>query len=114
MFVKIPGNAQEDSGECSKIFQEMLNKIPGNVQKASGECSRRSQGMLKKIMRNVQEDYGECSRRFQGMLTKILENAQKDWTLYSAIKPKGNILKNNQKHALKLIKISHMKNMRKS
>ena len=38
--MSISGNAQEDSGECSKRFRGMFEKIPGNVKKDSGECSR--------------------------------------------------------------------------
>ena len=68
----------------------MFKNCPGNAQQDSGECSKRLWGMLKKIPGNAHEDSGECSRRFRGMLTKILRNAQKDWTLYNAIKPKEN------------------------
>ena len=39
--MSIPGNAQEDSGECSKRFRGMLKKIPGNVRKDSGESKFR-------------------------------------------------------------------------
>ena len=78
MLNKIPGNAQQDSGECSKRFRGMLNKIPGNVQQDSGECSTRFQGMLAKIPGNVQQDSGECSRRFRGMFEKIPGNVGKD------------------------------------
>ena len=39
MSVGIPGNAQEDSGECSR-YHGMLKEILGNVRKYSGECSR--------------------------------------------------------------------------
>ena len=88
MLKKIPGNAQEDSGECSARFRGMFNKILRNVRKDSGECSKRFRGMFRKIPGNVQEDYGECSKRFRGMLAKILENAQKGWTIYTTIKPK--------------------------
>ena len=86
--ISIPGNAQEDSGECSTRFWGMFKKIPGNAQQDSGECSRKFWGMFKRITGNVQEDSGECSKRFRGKLAKILENAQKDWTMYTAIKPK--------------------------
>ena len=72
--MSIPGNAQEDSGECSKRFRGMLNKIPGNAQQDSGECSKRFRGMFKKIPGNVQEDSGECSRRFRGMYKRITGN----------------------------------------
>ena len=78
MFEKIPGNVRKDSGECSKRFREMLKKIPGNVRKDSGECSKRFRGMLKKIPGNVQKDFGECSKRFRGMLEKIPGNVRKD------------------------------------
>ena len=53
MFEKIPGNVQEDSGECSRRFWGMLLKIPGNAQEDSGERSSRFQGMLSKIPGNV-------------------------------------------------------------
>ena len=36
MFEKIPGNVQEDSGECLKRFRGMFQKIPGNVQEDTG------------------------------------------------------------------------------
>ena len=78
MLNKIPGNAQQDSGECSIKFREMLSKIPGNAQQDSGECSTKFQGILKKIPGNVQKDSGECSRRFRGMFQKIPWNAQED------------------------------------
>ena len=76
--MSIPGNAQEDSGECSTRFRGMFNNIPGNVQEDSGECSRRFRGMFEKIPGNVQKDSGECSRRFRGMFEKIPGNVQKD------------------------------------
>ena len=76
--MSIPGNAQEDSGECSKRFRGMLKKIPGNVRKDSGECSKRFRGMFKKIPGNAQEDSGECSKRFRGMFKKIPGNVPKD------------------------------------
>ena len=56
MLLKIPGNAQEDSGECSWRYREMLLKIAGKVAKDYGECSRGFQGMFGKILGNVQED----------------------------------------------------------
>ena len=31
MFKKIPGNVQENFGECSRRFQGMFKKIPGNL-----------------------------------------------------------------------------------
>ena len=49
MFEKIPGNVQDDSGECSRRFQGMLEKILGNVQEDSGD---------------VREDSGESKFRF--------------------------------------------------
>ena len=64
MLNKIPGNAQQDSGECSKRFRGMFKKIPGNAQKDSGECSRRFRGMLEKIPGNVPKDSGESKFRF--------------------------------------------------
>ena len=63
----IPGNVEEDSGECSKRFRGMfpkisgmIPKIPGNDRKDSGECFRRFSEMLKKIPGNVLENCGEC------------------------------------------------------
>ena len=83
--MSIPGNAQQDSGECSKRFRGMLKKIPGNVPKDSGECSKRFRGMFQKIPGNARKDSGECSERFRGMferfrgmLEKIPGNVQKD------------------------------------
>ena len=49
MFEKIPGNVQDDSGECSRRFQGMFEKILGNVQEDSGD---------------VREDSGESKFRF--------------------------------------------------
>ena len=49
----------------------MLLKIPGNAREDCGECSRRLRGMFKKIPKNVQEDSGECSRRLREMFKKI-------------------------------------------
>ena len=37
-------------------FRGMLKNIPGNVQEDSGECSKKFRGMFKKILGNVQED----------------------------------------------------------
>ena len=34
--MSIPGNAQEDSRECSTKFRGMFKKIPGNAQQDSG------------------------------------------------------------------------------
>ena len=45
----------------------MFKRVPGNVQEDSGECSRRFQGMFERIPGNVQEDFGESSRRFWGI-----------------------------------------------
>ena len=53
MFKRVPGNVQEDSGECSNRFRGMFKKIPRNVRKDSGECSRRFWGILKKILGNL-------------------------------------------------------------
>ena len=38
MLKKIPGNVQEDCGECSRRFRGTLKKVPGNVLEDSGEC----------------------------------------------------------------------------
>ena len=56
MLVKILGNAQEDSMECSKRFRGIFEKISGNVQEDSGECSKRFREMLKKIPGNLNLD----------------------------------------------------------
>ena len=69
IFTRIPRNV------LFLAFRRMLGKIPGNVQEDSGECSRRFPRMLEKIPGNVQEDSGECSRRFRGMFQEIPENA---------------------------------------
>ena len=58
MFTRIPGNILEDSKEYYHF------SIPGNAQEDFGECSREFWGMFEKIPGNVQEDSGECSRRF--------------------------------------------------
>ena len=71
MLKKIPGNAEEDSGECWRGFRGMLKKIPGNVPEDSGECSRRFREMLKGMQ-------WECTRIFRGMFEKILGNVQED------------------------------------
>ena len=41
MLEKIPGNVQEDSGECFREFREMFEQIPVNVQKDSDESKFR-------------------------------------------------------------------------
>ena len=67
MFQRIPGNAEKDSGECSKGFRGIFQKIPGNVQRDFGECSRRFRGMFKRIPGNAQEDsdYNQkCAQKF--------------------------------------------------
>ena len=70
MFTRILGNLLGDSGKCSQF------SIPGNAREDSGECSRRFRecyhrfwGTFKKIPGNVQKDSGECSGRFRGMLS---------------------------------------------
>ena len=68
MFIRIPGNLLEDSGECSHF------SIPGIAREDSGECSRRFRGMLLKIPGNDREDSGQCSRGFRGMFEKIPGN----------------------------------------
>ena len=45
-------------------FRGIFQKIPGNVQEDSGECSRRFWGMFKEIPGNAQEDFGESKFRF--------------------------------------------------
>ena len=126
MSIPIPGNAHQDSGECSRRFRGMFQKIPGNVRKDSGECSKRFRGMFKKIPGNVQESSGEFSRGLRGVFEKIPGNVRKDcgecWQRFSRMlkkigrfimqlnqnRIKGYILKYNQKYAQKLIKTSHM------
>ena len=94
MSLKIPGDVQEDSRECSKMFWAMFQNIPWKVPEDSQECSkdskecrRRFQGMLKKsriremfqnIPSNVRKDSGECSRRIQVKFEKILGNVCKN------------------------------------
>ena len=78
--MSIPGNAQEDSGECSKRFWGMLNKIPENVQQDSGECSRRFRGMFEKIPGNARKDSGESKFRFiLRNLAYFLSNSAIKW-----------------------------------
>ena len=104
MFQRIPGNVEEDSGECSRGFRGMFHKIPGNVQGDSGECSRRFRGMLKKILGNAQEDSQECWQRF----SKILKKIERFIMQLNENRNKRYILKYNQKCAQKFIKTSHM------
>ena len=56
MFKRIPGNVEEDSGECSRRFWGMFKNIPGNVQEDSGKCFRRFRGMFEKIPGNLNLD----------------------------------------------------------
>ena len=58
MFIRIPGNLLEHSGECYQF------NISGNVPEDSRECLRRFQGIFEKIPGNVSKDTGECLRRF--------------------------------------------------
>ena len=69
MFIRIPGNLLEDSGQCFhfNIFQEMFEKILENVQEDSAGCSKRFPEMLLKILGifekiplNIPEDSREC------------------------------------------------------
>ena len=64
---RIPGNVEEDSGECSKRFWEMFEEIPGNVRKGSSEYSKRFRGKLGKIPGNVGKDSRECSKRLNAL-----------------------------------------------
>ena len=129
----IPGNVEEDSGECSKRFRGMfpkipgmIPKIPGNDRKDSGKCSRRLWGMLKKIPGNARRDSGECSKRFRGIFEEIPGNVPEDsgecWQRFSRMlkkierfimqlnenRIKGYILKYDKKCAQKFIKTSHV------
>ena len=72
MFTRIPDKLLENSEECYYF------NIPGNVEEDSGECSKRFRGMLVKNPGNVSKVSVECSRKFRGILAKILQNAQKD------------------------------------
>ena len=56
MLKKIPGNVEEDSGECSRGFQGMFEEIPGNIRRDSVEYTRKFRGMLKKISGNLNLD----------------------------------------------------------
>ena len=104
MFKRIPGNVEEDSGECSGGFRGMFEKIPGNVRRDSGECSKRFWGMFKKIPGNAQEDSEECWQRF----SKILKKIERFIMQLNENRIKGYILKYNQKCAQKFIKTSHV------
>ena len=53
MFTRILGNLLQDSGEYCYFI------IPGNVEEDSGECSKRFRGMFLKIPGNDCEDSGE-------------------------------------------------------
>ena len=79
MFTRIPGNVTilTFRGMFQRI-PEMLKKIPGNVQEDSGECRRRFRGMFRRILGNVRKDSAECSKRFRAFLKKIPGNAQED------------------------------------
>ena len=55
----IPGNNQEDSGECSRRFKWILSKLLGDVVKDFREDSGRFWEMFKRIPENVQEDCGK-------------------------------------------------------
>ena len=82
----------------------MLKKILGNAQKNSGECTRRFRGMLVNIPGNVDQDFEECWQRFSRMLKKIehfIMQLNENWI-------KKYTLKYNQKCAQKFIKTSHM------
>ena len=104
MLKKIPGNVQEDSGECSTRFRGMFKKTPGDVRRDSGECSRRLWEMLQKIPGNAQEDSDECWQRF----SKILKKTEHFIMQLNENRIKGYILKYNQKCAQKFIKTSHV------
>ena len=82
----------------------MLKKILGNAQKNSGECTRRFRGMLVNIPGNVDQDFEESWQRFSRMLKKI----ERFIMQLNENRIKGYILKYNQKCAQKFIKTSHM------
>ena len=74
MLKKIPGNVQEDSGEClkrfrgcSKRFRGIFEEIPGNVHEESWEYSRGFRGMLKKAPRTVSKDSREYLKRLNAL-----------------------------------------------
>ena len=62
----------DDSGECSYF------SIPGNTQEDSGECSTRFGETFQKIPENVIKDFGEYPRGFRGMLLKSPGNGKKN------------------------------------
>ena len=62
----------DDSGECSYF------SIPGNTQEDSGECSTRFGETFQKIPENVIKDFGEHPRGFRGMLLKSPGNGKKE------------------------------------
>ena len=101
---KIPGNVEEDSGECSRRFRGMLKNILRNVRKGSGECSKRFRGMFQKIPGNVSKDSRECWQTFSRMLKKI----ERFILQLNENRTKGYIVKYNKKCAQKFIKTSHV------
>ena len=89
MFQRIPGNVEEDSGECSKTFWE---------------CSRGFRRMLKKILWNVSKDSQEYWQRFSRVLKKIERFVMQ----LNENTIKGYILKYNKKCAQKIMKTSYV------
>ena len=78
MFTRIPGTHLEDSGNWYHI------EIPGDIEEDSGECLRVFQGMLKKIpkfskiFRGMLERFWEFSKRFLELIKKVSGNNQEE------------------------------------
>ena len=68
MFTMISGNFLEDFGE-SYYFN-----IPGNIEEDSGECSTRFRGMFEVILGDVPRNSGKSSKRFRGIFDEIRGN----------------------------------------
>ena len=104
MLKKIPGNVEDDSGECLSRFRGMFEEIPGNVRRDTGECSKRFRRIFEKIPGNVSKDSGECWQRFSRMLKKI----ERFIMQLNENRIKGYILKYDKKCAQKFFKTSHV------
>lgn len=63
--IEIPGDIEEDSGECLKVFQGMFKKIPKILKIFLGINVRKILGIFKKIPGIDQKDFREWSRRIE-------------------------------------------------
>ena len=68
----------------------MFQRIPGNVEEDFGECSRRFWGMFKEIPGNAQEDFGESKFRFilwnlAYLLSNLAIKLRKNKGIFSAL-----------------------------